>query len=212
MVDSEFIENTLPLLILSFIGTVMVLENFFDPLSPIIPLTDTIRTYTTVLASAAWGLGIAVLTLSHIRAIYRKRESPSWVYSAVYMIAFLVMSLTGLAVGVAGERFIWLYDVIYSPGHMTLYSTTAFFITTAGFRVFRLRNLDSAVLLISGTIVLMSVLPIFTGFIPFIGPLGNWIMTVPGVAGYRAFTIGVAIGILGLGLRIFLHKHPEVLK
>lgn len=210
--DSELFEHTIPLMILSFLGTWMILEYFIPSLAPFIPITDTIRTYTTILASSAWGLGIAVLTLSHIKAIYMKRESPYWGYSILYLISFGLMGLAGLFGGTNGIKFLWAYDNIYSPGHMALYSTTAFFITTAGFRVFKFRNLDSTILLVSGSIVLMSVLPIFTGTIPFMGPLGNWIMTVPGVAGYRAFTIGVAIGIIGLGIRIFLHKHPEVLK
>ena len=210
--DSELYEHTIPLMILSFLGTWMILEYFIQPLAPLIPITDTIRTYTTILASAAWGLGIAVLTISHLKAIYIKRESPFWGYSILYVISFIAMGLAGLFGGTTGIQFLWAYDNIYSPGHMTLYSTTAFFITTAAFRVFRFRNLDSTILLVSGCIVLMSVLPIFTGFIPFIGPLGTWIMTVPGVAGYRAFTVGVALGIIGLGIRIFLHKHPEVLR
>jgi len=210
--DSELFEHTIPLMILSFLGTWMILEYFIQPLAPLIPVTDTIRTYTTILASAAWGLGIAVLTLSHLKAIYVKRESPFWGYSVLYLISFAAMGLAGLFGGPSGTQFLWAYDNIYSPGHMTLYATTAFFITTAAFRVFRFRNLDSTILLVSGCIVLMSVLPIFTGTIPFIGPLGTWIMTVPGVAGYRAFTIGVALGIIGLGIRIFLHKHPEVLR
>jgi hypothetical protein len=58
----------------------------------------------------------------------------------------------------------------------------------------------------------MSVLPIFTGFIPILGVLGSWVMNVPGVAGYRAFTITLAVATIGLGLRIFLHRHPEVLR
>jgi hypothetical protein len=199
-------------MILSILGTWMILEYFIQPLAPLIPLTDTIRTYTTILASASWGLGIAVLTLHHLRNIYRKSESPFWGYSVLYVISFVAMTLAGLFGGTTGERFLWAYDNIFSPAGMALYSTTAFFITTAGFRVFRFRNLDSTILLVSGSIVLMSVLPIFTGTIPFIGPLGQWIMNVPGVAGYRAFTIGVALGIIGLGIRIFLHKHPEVLR
>jgi len=199
-------------MILSFLGTWMIAEYFIQPLSPLIPTTDTIRTYTTILASAAWGLGIAVLTLSHIRNIYRQTQDPFWGYSAFYLVSFLAMTLAGLFYGANGNPFLWGYDNIYAPGNMTLYSTTAFFITTAAFRVFRFRNLDSTVLLVSGTLVLMSVLPIFTGTIPFLRPLGAWIMNVPGVAGYRAFTIGVALGIIGLGVRIFLHKHPEVIR
>jgi len=98
-----------------------------------------------------------------------------------------------------------------APAGRALYSTTAFYITTAGYRVFRFRNVDAAVLLICGMFVLWSVLPIFTGPFPILSSIGAWINDVLAVACYRAFVIGVALGIIGLALRIFLHKHPEVL-
>ncbi|MGD2200472.1 MAG: hypothetical protein PVJ38_02430 [Candidatus Bathyarchaeota archaeon] len=190
----------------------MIAEYFFQPLQALIPITDTIRTYATVLASASWGLGIAVLTIAHIRAVYQQRVSPHWGYSVIYLVSFAAMALAGLFQGTSGPSFLWGYDHIFAPSHQALYSTTAFFITSAGFRIFRFRNLDSTILLLCGTFVLMSVLPIFTGFIPQLSDIGGWIMNVPGVAGYRAFTIGVALGTIGLGIRIFLHRHPEVLR
>jgi hypothetical protein len=212
MVDPDLYERTIPLLIVSFLGMWMILEYFIAPLQPLIPTTDTIRSYATVLASASWGLGISVLTIAHLRRLYTMSKEPFWGYSLLYLVFFFFMVISALLQGITGEWYLWGYNVLYGPGHQALYSTTAFYITTAAYRVFRFRNLDAIVLLTSGTIVLMSVLPIFTGFIPGIKELGGWIMEVPGTAGFRAFTITVAIGTIGLGLRIFLGRHPEVLR
>lgn len=212
MSGADLYERTIPLFIVTVLGVWMILEYFFVPLESLIPVTDTIRTYSTVLASASWGLGIAVLTISHARRIYTMSKVPFWGYSVVYQAFFWFMVITALMQGIQGEWFVWGYSTLYSPPAQALYSTTAFYITTAAYRVFRFRNLDAIVLLASGTVVLMSVLPIFTGFIPIIGVLGGWIMNVPGTAGFRAFTITVAVATVGLGLRIMLHKHPEVLR
>jgi hypothetical protein len=208
---SEFVKETLPHMIISFLMAWMVLEYFFPVLGPLIPLTDTLRTYATVLAAAAWGLGTAVLTANHVRRIYRQQTEPHWLFSVVYMLGFAIMLIYGLIEGKSGSTFIWYYDVIVAPAGQALYSTTAFFITSAGYRIFRFRNLDATVLLIAGTLVLWSVLPLFTGFFPFLGPIGAWVSDVPAVAGYRAFTIGVALGTIGLGVRIFLQQHKEIL-
>jgi hypothetical protein len=108
-------------------------------------------------------------------------------------------------------NFLWLYNHILAPAGQALYSTTAFYITTAGYRVFRLRNLDATVLMIAGMFVLWSVLPLFTGPIPVLVPIAMWINDVIAVAAYRGFVMGVALGIIGLALRIFLHKHKEVI-
>ncbi len=208
---SDTLRDSLPFFIISFLGAWMILEYFFPFLNPLIPVTDTIRTYATVLAAAAWGLGTALLTINHIRKIYRQSTQPHWAFSVIYLAGFLIMVAYGLMEGKTGNTFIWYYNTIVAPAGQALYSTTAFYITSAGYRIFRLRNLDATVLLVSGTLVLWSVLPLFTGFFPFLSPLGSWVSSVPSVAGYRAFTIGVALGTIGLGLRIFMHKHKEVL-
>ncbi len=149
--------------------------------------------------------------MNHIRRIYRQQTDPHWAFSVIYLLGFLIMIAYGLMEGKAGTTFIWYYNAIIAPAGQALYSTTAFYITSAGYRIFRFRNLDATVLLIAGTLVLWAALPLFTGQFPFLSPLGGWVSNVLAVAGYRAFTIGVALGTIGLGLRIFMHKHKEVL-
>jgi len=202
---------TIPLFILSILGVWMTLEYFFPFLAPLVPITDMIRTFATILASAAIGLGTAVLCIAHGRRIYRQTKDPFWGYSVIFIATFLAMFLSGLFQGTQGSIFLWLYDYIQAPGGQALYSTTAFYVTTAGYRVFRFRNLDATVLLIAGMFVMWSVLPLFTGPFPVLVTIAGWINDVWSVAAYRGFVIGVAFGIIGLSLRIFLHKHREVL-
>ncbi len=209
--DPELYQRKIPLFILSILGIWMIAEWFLTPLKPLVPITDTIRTFATIIAAASWGLGNAVLVIAHARRIYRRTKTPHWIYSVIFQVCFWTMLIAGIAQGSRGEAFQWLYNTIIAPAHRALYSTTAFYITTAGYRVFRFRNLDAAVLLISGMFVLWSVLPLFKGPFPILGTIGAWISDVIAVACYRAFVIGVALGIIGLALRIFLHKHPEVL-
>lgn len=209
--DPELYQRKIPLFIVSFLGVWMIAEWFFEPLKPLMPITDTIRTFATIIAAASWGVGNAVLVIAHARRIYKRMTRPHWAYSVIFQICFWMMLIAGITQGSQGKTFQWLYNVIIAPAHRALYSTTAFYITTAGYRVFRFRNLDAAILLICGMFVLWGVLPLFTGAMPILGKIGTWISDVLAVACYRAFVIGVALGIIGLALRIFLHKHPEVL-
>jgi hypothetical protein len=68
----------------------------------------------------------------------------------------------------------------------------------------RARSIESALLLITGVIVMLRNAPIgnviWTGF-PVIG---SWLLDVPSVAGNRAVFIGVGIGTVLLGLRVLL--------
>jgi multisubunit Na+/H+ antiporter MnhB subunit len=88
---------------------------------------------------------------------------------------------------------------------------TAFYITTAAYRVFKFRNIDASVLLICGMIVLTSTLPLFTNVFPWLVPLRTWLTEVPVRGANRALTLGVSLGAIGLGLRVMLHRHEEML-
>lgn len=209
---SETYKTTIPLFIISVLGIWMVAEYFLPFLSPLIPLTDMIRNYSTILASAAWGVGTAILCLLHGRRVYRQSKDPFWGYSILFLVSFVVMLLLGLFQGTtSGSGFNWLYTYLMAPAHQALYSTTAFYVTSAGYRVFRFRNLDASVLMICGMFVLWSVLPLLTGMFPILVPIAKWINDTIAVAAYRGFVMGVALGIIGLSLRVFLHKHKEVL-
>lgn len=209
--SEETYQMTIPLFIVSVLTVWMTVEYFFPFLAPLEPASHTVQTFATILASAAWGLGTAVLCIAHVRRIYTQSKDPFWGYSVFFLATFFIMFLSGLIQGTQGSIFLWLYNYIQAPGDQALYSTTAFYVTTAGYRVFRFRNLDATVLLISGMFVMWSVLPLFTGPFPVLVTIAKWINNVPSVAAYRGFVMGVALGIIGLALRVILHKHREVL-
>ena len=210
--SDEMYKSTIPFWMITVLGALTVLEYFIPALQGILggPL-ETIRTYSTVLAGAAYGIGTALLVMNHGRRIYRRTMSPHWVFSIVFFVAIIVTVGVMLIQGETGPTTDWIFVYILAPSGQALYSTTAFYISTAGYRIFRFRNLDAAVLLLSGMLILVSVLPLFTGPFPFLVPIASWLNNVPVVAGYRAFVMGTALGSIGLGLRIMLQKHPEVL-
>lgn len=209
--DPENYRMTIPLYIVTILGVWMIAEYFLPALGSLIPITDTIRTFATILAAASWGLGTAILCIAHGRRIYRQTKTPFWGYSVLFMICFLVMLGSALVEGLTGATYLWFYKYIIGPTGQALYSTTAFYVTTAGYRVFRFRNIDATVLLICGMFVMWSVLPLFTGPFPVLVTIASWINNVVAVAAYRGFAMGVALGIIGLAVRVFLHKHREVL-
>ncbi len=210
--SDEMYKSTIPFWIITVIGFLTILEYFFPVVQGVIGGTlETVRTYTTILAGAAYGIGTALLAANHGRRIYRRSMAPHWAFSIVFFVMLLGTFVIMMIGGARGPNSTWLFTYILAPSGQALYSTTAFYISTAGYRIFRFRNLDAAVLLISGMIILWSVLPLFTGPFPFLVPMASWLNNVPVVAGYRAFVMGTSLGTIGLGLRIMLQKHPEVL-
>ncbi len=209
--DPENYKMTIPLYIVTILGVWMIVEYFIPALGPLVPVTDTIRTFATILAAASWGLGTAILCIAHGRRIIKQTKTPFWGYSLLFVICFIVMLGSALLEGLTGATWLWFYNYIIGPTGQALYSTTAFYVTTAGYRVFRFRNIDAAVLLICGMFLMWAVLPLFTGPFPVLVSIAGWINDVIAVAAYRGFVMGVALGIIGLAVRVFLHKHREVL-
>lgn len=210
--SDELYKSTIPFWIITLLGALTIVEYFFPFIGSILggPL-EMLRTYATILSGAAFGIGTALLAMNHGRRIYRREGTPHWLFSVIFMISIVVTVGTMLIGGQRGDNTVWLFTYILAPSGQALYSMTAFYISTAGYRIFRFRNLDAAVLLLSGMIILWSVLPLFTGPFPFLVPLAAWLNNVPVVAGFRAFVMGTSLGSIGLGLRIMLQKHPEVL-
>ena len=210
--SDELYKSTIPFWIITILGALTVVEYFFPFVANILggPL-EMLRTYSTILAGAAYGIGTALLVMNHGRRIARRTTGPHWAFSIVFFIMIIITIGVMLIGGQTGTQSQWLFTYILAPSGQALYSTTAFYISTAGYRIFRFRNLDAAVLLLAGMLILLSVLPLFTGPFPFFVPIASWLNNVPVVAGYRAFVMGTSFGSIGLGLRIMLQKHPEAL-
>jgi len=206
-------KRKIPFWILTIVSFVTILEGFFPIVEDVIgSQLQMLRTYMTVVGPGVSFIGLAMLVVSHFRRIYKRATDPHWIYSVAVFATLIPVSYGLIFQGFDGPLTQWLFKYGVSPTHQTLFSMTAFYITTAAYRVFKFRNIDASVLLVSGMIILWSTLPLFTGFFPFLLPLASWINMVPTVAGYRAFILGVSLGSIGLGIRVMLHKHEEILE
>lgn len=166
-----------------------------------------------ILAVFAFILGGASLLKSHLtRIIYRRQD---WAYSLVTVTSFLLVLGVGLAklggpAGLQGDVTApdsWLqilFDSLYEPLMSTLFSLLAFFVASAAYRAFRVRSLESTVLLGAAFLVLLGRTPLGTWLSDPVPPalsflridaVSMWILSVPNVAGQRAVLIGIAVGI-----------------
>jgi hypothetical protein len=85
-----------------------------------------------------------------------------------------------------------------------MYSIIAFFITSAAFRAFRAKNLESTIVLVAGTIMVLGNAPLVTNYIPIIADISLWIRTYPYMATMRGVMIGAALGSIALAVRTLM--------
>lgn len=103
-----------------------------------------------------------------------------------------------------GRVFNWIYDHIFFPCNATMFALLAFFIASAAFRAFRMRNLESGLLLGAAILVMLGLVPIGRALSPIFPEIQEWIVDIPNNAGRRAIMMGAALGAIATGLRVIL--------
>ncbi|MCA9074934.1 MAG: hypothetical protein KDA93_07875 [Planctomycetaceae bacterium] len=219
-------KRTVPMIIAATTGFVLIMSHF-------IPLSEEwgskAMQWFNVLAAIAFVLGGSNLMRMNLQKISDRR--PGWGYAAVTLIAFLVTLSVGLLkVGVQptssfptnawaapynqeGSSLWWLYEYLYKPLASTMFALLAFFIASAAFRAFRAKNPEAIALLSTAFIVLMGrtyvgglmrdILPRGMEWLSF-DSMTNYIMGVFNLAGMRAITIGIALGVASTSLKVLL--------
>ena len=204
--SERLVKISLPIWLTAIFGILMIVEFFFS--MPVI-VTDTnvmLRSWVTIVSAAALILGTIILTIAHVKRASERK--PEWYYSVIYIISFIATGALGM-ISIRETNFMWIFNNMTSPIGAALYSLTAFTITSAAYRVFRAKNWKSSAMLITGFIVLMMLLPVGAAIFPPIVPIGEWIRSFPSSAGFRGMIIGISLGTIGLGVRIFLGRQKE---
>jgi len=113
----------------------------------------------------------------------------------------------------SGTYFHWLFSYVFTPLSATMFALLAFFVASASYRAFKIRNVEATVLLVAGVILMIGRVPLghfLTSWFPswlqwlHLPNLQEWIYQYPNVAGARAIMIGIALGLVGTSLRVIL--------
>ncbi len=176
----------------------------------------------SIIAVFAFVLGASSLIGSHVRKI--KERETDWQYSIVTVASFAIVMVVGLAKlggapGLAGDVsdptsvLGRIFGAVLSPLHATLFSLLAFYIASAAFRSFRIRSLETTVLLLSASAIIVGRLPFSSKLFSFLpdslhwlspGKVSLWLLLVPNTAGQRAILITVSLGVIAVALKHIL--------
>lgn len=153
---------------------------------------------------------LGAMNLFRIHGNNIRRKRPNWQFS-VYLLAVLVyQSVVGLRTSHTSTLYSWTYQAIYVTLDATMFSLLAFYIASAAYRAFRVRNADAAIMLATALILMLGNVPIGdviwgpAGWLGGFAGVKNWILRVPNAAGNRAVTLGIFLGIMATQSRILL--------
>lgn len=109
----------------------------------------------------------------------------------------------------------WVFYSFFTPLSATMFALLAFFVASASYRAFKIRNAEATVLLLSGIFIMLGRVPLgayltaWTQKIPWLSwlhlpTIQEWLYQYPNAAGARAIMIGIGLGIVGTSLRVIL--------
>ena len=192
--------KTLPTLAAILCG-LLAFVDFFVPQPQINAVATALFEGVSILAAFALLLGIMNLLGTHLRRIAAREERCG--LSAILVIALLATLAVGIALPGSGALR-WVFEYIYSPLQATMTALLAFFVVSALYRAFRLRNVEALILLVTSLLVLLTQLPFSGALSPYLPFVREWILNVPVTAGVRGIILGVALGTIATSLRVLL--------
>lgn len=187
---------------LTLVVGVIITADFFIKWPVLNNLSKDIQSWMPIVTNFAVIVGSLNLVSVHQGNIRRKR--PAW-YNSVVLLFFMALTVyIGLTQGTSAKAYRFLFDNMLVACSSTMFAMTAFFIASSSYRAFRATNMEAAALLIAAGFVMIGQVPIGEAISQHFPTIGNWIMTVPNLAGQRGLLIATGVGFMAISLRIIL--------
>lgn len=213
-----FVRRTLPLMIASSFGVLMIIQ-FFVPHPVSKSIYNSILDWIMIVSAFTYLIAVQSTVQMHTQKIQRKTSD--WQYSIVVMGSLLLTALIGILGGAyaptnilmkifpsvtadADTPLMYIYIYMQAPMQATIFSLLAFYMASAAFRSFRARSFDATMLLVTASIVTLGRVPIGQFIYSNMPEVVEWILNYPNMAAQRGIIIGVQLGIIATSLKIIL--------
>jgi hypothetical protein len=165
-------KRQIPILIVAVVGAITLFGWFIDQPNIQSFVDDDATQWYDILASFAIILGALNLMKLQIQKVARKKKG--WPYSLIAIGGFIFaitagfivkgvddsVAVWGAHVTTEGTVFKWMFDYMFTPLSATMFSLLAFFVASASYRAFRIRNFEATLLLVAGIIIMIGRVPI----------------------------------------------------
>jgi hypothetical protein len=174
----------------------------------------------------AFAFSLGMINLGRIHGKQVATRARGYHNSVAFFLALLGTMVIGFVYqydqnnGVKNGIYHIMFDGFLQPLGASMFATLGFYITSAAYRVFRIRSREALIMLIAGFIVMLGQVPVgalLTGWIrdnwAIAGfhfanlrfeRLAYWILTVPNAAAVRAIGFGIEVGGVAMGLRLWM--------
>jgi hypothetical protein len=200
--------RNIPVVVAFVFGTFMMVQ-FFILHPSVTAVYNGILDIKQVVLGCAFMLGVLSLVQFHLRRIRQKGQGGG--YSVVALGGLVGMVLAALVWGMEEGPYRWMFNHVQAPMQATMFSLLAFFVASAAYRAFRVRNLDASVLLFFACVVMLGRVTLgallsvdVAGQTVSLSTVSEWLLHSVNVAAKRGILIGVGLGMIATALRIIV--------
>ena len=185
------------------ISGIITLVAFFINSPNAIAIQDGLDNWIIILGAFGFVMGGLSVLLNHAFRINRKSEG--WLYSIILVVCLVGMAVLGIFYDYGPNGFFqWLYKNVQNPMQATMFAFLAFYVASASYRAFRVKNWMATLLFVSAVVVMIGSVPIGESMWSKSTVISQWILNVPSLAAQRALLIGSALGLVSTGLKMLL--------
>ncbi len=188
--------------LVAFLTGVIILAGYFIDNKPVADLASQIVRWQMIIAAFALAIGGVNMVRFHGEKV--KNKKVDWPYSCIFLVSFLAYFILGVSKSPSSSQYMYIWQNLYQPASSTMYSFTLFYMTSACWRAFRIRNWQAAVMMLVGSVVLLGQVGLGAALSPAIPLISDWIVANPNAAAIRAITIGGSLGMVMMSARVIL--------
>ena len=164
------LKRQIPIFIVMFFGFLTLFGWFIDQ-NQIKDFVDIhgLQWYSII---STFAIFLGIITLIKLQLIKVLKKQKGWQYSIVAILGVLFSFTAGFIykgnpdvewgghVIEKGTLFKWIFEFMFTPLSATMFALLAFFVASASYRAFRIRNFEATLLLISGMIIMIGRVPL----------------------------------------------------
>lgn len=155
-------------------------------------------------------VGIITIFSRYIRGV--QERNPQWPYMVYAMVLIVFWVIFGTYTGIYSDIYQTAFLSTKITLHIAILGQLIFFMTSAAYRLFRMRTLRTAFFAICAMSIVALNAPWLLGPFPVVDKISFWLLNNPSMAGSRALMLTGGIGGIVLGIRLLLGLEKGALR
>ena len=188
--------------LIGLVAGVPILLSSFANIPVITEMAQEFQRWGIILAGFAAFLGVLNLTFVNGAAIRRSKNTSDAIDPIVLLTTLWLLTIIGVFFGQMNPVYDYVFENALKPLSASGFSMLAFFISSAAYRAFRVRNVDAAILLVCGFIVMIANIPFGELLWSDFPEVADWIMRIINGAAMKGIVIGGAIGAIATAVKV----------